>query len=114
MGRLPLFKAIRGIPAHNERKHPVSSFHEDFFKKQQRAQLRTSFTGKGLRGMMKERIVYAGDTSFLFVVTFPDRSRGFVTGCYSTRLSLLYAEMVSRVLLDHWTRDWEKGDLLRL
>lgn len=98
--RVLLLKACSGVLAHIEKKYLLHCSCVDFARNDHTAQLNGPFTRERLQGMMRGRNCYANDELLLSVVTFTDRSLGFVERCDLTRISVLCTEMVNRAIFD--------------
>lgn len=85
----------------------------DYAKKKQPAQLSSLFTKETLRAD-ERRNYYALGTVFPFVAKCADRSFGFVNRCDLTRVSMLYAETVNKMLLDYSGSAWVEDESWRL
>lgn len=99
--RLPLLKACNALMSHIAERYPVLGLHVSIAKREQRAQLKCSFTKDGLRRMIEERKYSAVDTLFLFAALFVGGSHSFEEGCDLTRIIRFYTEIVNKLLFYH-------------
>lgn len=107
---LLLLNACSGTLSHVEEEYRVPGLHVYLANEEGKASLNGLLKTETLRGMMKERISFAVDAEFSFVVTFTGRSPGFLESCKLTWMNVLPNKMRIQINFGHRGEAWvERG-----
>lgn len=98
--RLAVLRACNSIQPHNEKKYLFSSLGMGFAKKEPTAQLNALLTAEGLQEMMTGRSWYSIEIVLPFVATSVDRSLGTMKKSSLALMSVLYSQVVNKMLFD--------------